>query len=292
MLILFVIAAFAIYWLIALYFVRRSQNERVSRRWAWLICVCIFTGDHVIGYLWFSYYSSYVSVNTPVKIITEDWAIETNENRDAENSGFIGSLAIFRSIYWLVTENKQFPKFFVAEQYIGHSVPLSGGSGNLEIIDKSHKIKFPNEAPKVVKYSLVKIPDDRCNDFEAYRNKWLKSEFKKLSQDNIGNYTKKYAIDLQKYCIAREETNQVTAPYTSISSEIREGGFWDWGLPALFGVYSYNKKYIDNKTKKIVYEYKNVNFVGGWVWQFITYFPDTNFNIASAVIKTPFLPND
>lgn len=292
MLTMYVIAALAIYWLVALYFVRRSRKEKVARRWAWLICVCLFAGDHVIGYLWFSYYSSYVSVNTSVKIITEDLAIETYANIDLKDAWRLESVPIIYSIRWALSKNKKSPYNFSAEEYIGYSIPILKNGGSLEIVNAKSKFDHPNAPQKIVKFELIKKPNKKCHDYEDKRKQWLPNENKKTYQENFSKKIEELNIKSNDYCISREESNKITSRYSKVEHGARTGSFLNWGLSTLFGVYPVIIKYIDNVKEEVIYEEKILTYTGGWVWQLVTFFPNESSIISQKRNATKVLKDE
>lgn len=276
-----VLVFLALYWAVAWFYLRwaRVRGTRSPLLRAWAVCLMLLFGDHVAGYLWFKWYTSTISVPGPVALAISDMAVESyaQDTVQKENEGGGGSGA---------------PPIFAAwnaARYLGVPIQYADGAGSLvadittglsrlEVLDVRYRQQHPSEPLRVRRYSIVKRPDQRCQDFETQGSERRKTQFESMAAHGL--------IDPERYCIAREITHQVTARYTEkrFSDDYHHPRIWT--LTALGGVYPSKTQIIDNQTGQVVFEGKSATFYGGWVWQFARSLPDMDYKVASASINT------
>lgn len=271
----------AVYWVIAVAYLQwaRPREKRYALLWTWIICLLLLFGDHVAGYLYFKWYTAFVSVPGPVSLVTSDMAVENydqdEEQRKEEGAGAGGLPPIFAA--WNAARY-----FWVPIRYSSGSgsalVDITTGLSRLEIYDLRHSQIHPNEPPVIRRHSIVKRPDQRCQHFETQSNERRKAQYERMAALGL--------LDPERYCIAREVTRKVSARYTEkrFSTDYHHPRLGT--LAALGGTYTSKLQIIDNQIGQVVYEAKAATFYGGWVWQFLRFLPDMEYEVAQAEIST------
>ena len=280
-----VLIVFAVYWVIAWPYLRwaRSRGKRYALLWTCIFCMLLLFGDHAVGYLYFKWYTSFISVPGPVSLVTSDMSVENyaqdEEQRKAEGSGVGGKPPIFDA--WNASRYLWTPVRYSSSRGTGLG-DITTGLSRLEIVDLRHSQLHPTELPVIRKYSIVKRPDERCQDFEAQSNELRKAQHRRMATYGL--------LEAERYCIANEVTHSVKSRYTEkqISTDYHHPRVGI--LAALGGTYFSRFQIIDNQTGQVVFEGKSATFYGGWVWQFARFWPDMNYEVAQAQIITQGLP--
>ena len=275
-----------VYTSIAIFWARRAKARGRKHAALWALCLgfVLFAGDHVVGYLWFKWYlSSVSSVTAPVPFSSYSLAIENSEqspqqrrSEDGQGGGggippifpsFNAAIYIWKPLEYEAVETVQSP----------YSLIASVGYSSIEVLDLNQK-QEAHTLPHVVKFSLTKRPDARCAEFEK-----LPSSV--LTQLHLG-LTKNGLEKAEDYCIAKEETNEVTAQF---KLENHWADTWhprQWTLPTLIGVYPSRSRIIDLQTGKLVYEAKLADFYGGWVSQLVRFLPDMDYTLSRGYLSS------
>jgi hypothetical protein len=158
----------AVYWAIAWFYLKwaRSRGKRYALLWTWIVCMFLLFGDHVAGYLYFRWYTAFVSVPGPVSLVTSDMVVESYDQDEAqrkeEGEGVGGLPPIFDA--WNAARY-----FWVPVRYSSSRgsalADITTGLSRLEIHDLHYSQLRPNEPPVIQRHSIVKRPDQRCQDF-------------------------------------------------------------------------------------------------------------------------------